>query len=382
MSFLILEMNLANTYMCRLLFIKIKSSITASKLLSAVIVISIVASMFCINVMLGYSEELYRESYDASWYSTICVTNMDASECEAINDYITSVKQYKIGSSLAFSQADDVIVIGWNGTDTPERWFPTMSGRFFTDAELSEAVNLAYISKDLHESNQQKTHIIVNGLDYETIGYGWIVGANFTSAIGNSSSQSVVENKNPNLYMIIPHLTYVQNGYTPSMLLIHINEITYDQLNGLIRDLQVEFPSVEFTQSDNNSDAMRASEKLAYVPCGIILALIICISLIQIFTAWFDETKDIVNAYIVCGMSRKKMIAIMLLEILTFVIAGEAFALLIQWLLLPLLSYMGASYMPSMADIIVTTIFAYIMLVLFMYKRIVKNASVKRGVML
>ncbi len=111
MSFLILEMNLANTYMCRLLFIKIKSSITASKLLSAVIVISIVASMFCINVMLGYSEELYRESYDASWYSTICVTNMDASECEAINDYITSVKQYKIGSSLAFSQADDVIVI-------------------------------------------------------------------------------------------------------------------------------------------------------------------------------------------------------------------------------------------------------------------------------
>ncbi len=268
--------------MYHLLFIKLKHSITSSKLLSSVIILSIVASLFCVNVMLGYAEDLYRANYDASWYSTICVTDMDANNCEAIKEYITIDQQYAIGSSLAFSQVEDIIVIGWNGNDSPERWFPTMSGRFFTENELSESANVAYLSRDLHESNQQKTHITINGLDYEAIGYGWIVGANFQRAIGNSSSQVVVGKNHSNLYMIIPNLTYIQNGYVPSMLLIHVNEITYDQLNDLVRDLRIEFPNVEFTQSDNNSNAMRTSEKLKYVPCGIILALIICISLIQI----------------------------------------------------------------------------------------------------
>lgn len=366
--------------MCRLIFYKLKHSLLSTKILSIIMILSITASLFCINVMLGYAEDLYRASYDASWYSTICITNINYDEFAAVDTYIEKHHNYDIGSSLMFSKKEDITVIGWAGSDPPTRWFPEMAGRFFNEDELIQSQNIAYVSKNLFERNTQEPYIVLDNVDYEIIGYGWIIGSNFEQGIGTSSTQTVIDGSDRNhLYMIIPHMTFEDHEYAPEMILVHINEITYDQLDALVKDLQNEFSNIEFVQSDNNSNTLRTSEKLRYVPCGIIFALLICISLVQMFDIWFAETKQIVYAYTVCGVSRKKMFSIMLLEILFFVVIGMVLALISQWLLLPFLSYLGVSSMPDISDVMVTLITAFIVLMLLMNKYMSKNLKVDRS---
>lgn len=366
--------------MYRLLYYKLKHSLFSVKLLSIIIMLSITASLFCINVMFSYAEDLYLSSYDASWYSTICISNIDYDKYAEISEYIEKNQNYSIGSSLLFSKTNNAIVIGWDGSDPPGRWFPEMGGRFFNETELSQSQNIAYISRKLYESNSQKPYITIDDVEYEIIGYGWILGRNFEQGIGAKSSQTIINaSETSQSYIIIPHLTYKTHEYRTDMILVHINEITYSQLSVLVKNLQNEFVGIEFVQSDNNSNAMRTIEKLKYVPCGIVLAIMICISLIQMFDIWFEETKNIVYSYIVCGVSRKKMLVIMLLEILFFTSIGMGFALILQRLLLPFLTYLGVSCMPNFTDIIATLIAAFLLLTLLLYKRMLKNISVDRS---
>ena len=368
--------------MCRLFFIKFKHSVLSVRFLSLFVLLSIAASLFCINVMLGYAEDLYQSAYDASWFSTICITGMEG-ECDQITKCISDTYQYEIGSTLSFSEAEDVIVVGWDGNDVPARWFPEMSGDFFSAEQLGDSENIAYLSQDLFEENEQKKYISVKGTEYEVIGYGWIVGYNFNAAIGESSSQTIIDDSDDcNRFMVIPHLTYKKQGYVPQMVLLHIQEISYKQLVALVEDLKEEFPNVEFTQSDNNSDAMRTGEKLKYVPFGIILALIVGISLIQVFAVWFEETGSIARTYIICGMSRKKMMVLMLFEILFFILSGEGVALLIQWSVIPFLSHIGVSCMPGVPDVIVTLTASFLILAVVMLKKIMKNAGIVKGTVL
>lgn len=365
--------------MCHLFFIKLKHSVYSTKLLSLIILMSTVASLFCVNVMLGYAEDLYRSSYDASWYSTICITNIP-DQYDEIKNSIASTHQYEVGSVLAFTKVDNIIVVGWDGTDSPDRWFPGMSGKFFSEEQLAGSEDIAYLSYDLYSDMEEKSKISIYNNEYDVIGYGWIIGYNFEQAIGKNSSQSIIDSSDEkNYYMVIPRLTYEKQEYIPEMLLMHINEISNKQLGNLVESLQEEFPTVEFTQSDNNSDIMRTSEKIKYVPFGIVLAIFIGISLVQMFAVWFDETRDVSKAYVICGMPRKKMIFLMSLEILFFVVCGEGIALLIQWLTIPILTYMGVSYMPNFGDVFVTATAAFLILVILMLKKIIGNAGMREG---
>ncbi len=54
--------------------------------------LSITASLFCINVMFSYAEDLYLSSYDASWYSTICISNIDYDKYAEISEYIEKIR--------------------------------------------------------------------------------------------------------------------------------------------------------------------------------------------------------------------------------------------------------------------------------------------------
>ena len=61
---------------------------------------------------------------------TICITNIP-DQYDEIKNSIASTHQYEVGSVLAFTKVDNIIVVGWDGTDSPDRWFPGMSGKFF-----------------------------------------------------------------------------------------------------------------------------------------------------------------------------------------------------------------------------------------------------------
>lgn len=366
--------------MFRLLFFKIKNTFCSNKLLTIIILLSITASLFCINVMLGYAEDRYRASYAASWFSTICINNVNNADYNEIRGSISEKYGYEIGSALCFSKLEDeTILIGWEGSDPPSIWFPEMSGRFFTEDELGSTKELVYLSRDVYKSNQQPSAVSIGDVDYEVIGYGWIITINFLAAVGERSSQTILSSVNQDeLFMIIPQLTYEQYGYSPEIILVHINEITYNQLAQLTADLQRDFPDIEFTQSDNNSDDMKTMQKIMYVPFGVVLSLIIGVSLIQMINVWLSETKKVTYSYIVCGTSRKRMLFILLAELLIFVAAGEILALTIQRLILPILSYIGVSYMPNVRDIIITAITAYVAIILLMFKRMAAHMDIKR----
>ncbi len=250
-------------------------------------------------------------------------------------------------------------MIGWDGSDPPERWFPEMGGRFFNETELSQSQNIAYISRKLYESNSQKPYITIDDVEYEIIGYGWILGRNFEQGIGAKSSQTIINaSETSQSYIIIPHSTYKTHEYRTDMILVHINEITYSQLSVLVKNLQNEFVGIEFVQSDNNSNAMRTIEKLKYVPCGIVLAIMICISLIQMFDIWFEETKE--HSVLIYSMWRISMLVLMLLEIFVLYFYRHGVCIDITEVASSIfLTYLGVSCMPNFTDIIATLIAAF-----------------------
>ena len=315
---------------------------------------------------MGYAEDSYRSSYDASDYSTLCLYNLNDYKYNMITDHIEAKYQYSVGSTLSFTKLENSsIIIGWSGSDAPSRWFPEMGGRFFALDEISDSKEIVYVSNEVYESNEQKEVIMLSGIEYEIVGYGWITYYNFYRAIGKASSQTVVlPTEQNNMYMIIPQATYQHYNYVPEMVLIHINKITYDELQELTTQLQREYPNIQITQSDYNSNDLKTLEKIRYVPFGLLFSIIIGVSLLKMISIWRAATKEIIYTYMICGMSRKNIAVILACELLCFIVLGQVFSLLTQRLLLPLLSNIGVSYMPNITDMFLIPIIAYLVVFL------------------
>ncbi|MCD8056054.1 MAG: hypothetical protein LUE25_04985 [Clostridiales bacterium] len=366
--------------MLHLTFAKLSSTFAAHKFLTVIIILSIAASFFCVNSMLGCAEDSYRSSYDATIFTTLCVSGHSDADIDQMRSFISDECGYAVGSTLSFAKCDDFYLIGFDGTDASEKWFTCLSGSFFTDDAAFSLSDNVYLSFELSSYIDDSDTFTIDGHTYNVIGYGGIVSVNFRAAMGDIYSSFFTDGNiySDNIYVISEN-SFNKYGYNADVVLIHINGVSYKQLEALLSDLESRFPAVQITIPSYNSDQYRLDEKLSTVPVSAFFVILIGASLLSMAYVWLDETKDISHIYIICGLSRAKTVIISVAELLFLTFLGEALALIVQYLALPWLSLLGAGYMPGLQDIILTFIIASSALVLLLFGRIIKNLDIGRG---
>ncbi|MCD7783740.1 MAG: hypothetical protein LUI15_07645 [Firmicutes bacterium] len=374
--------------MAKLLFYKIKHTVTAHKFLTLIITLSITASFFCVNTLFGYAEDLYRSGYDSTWYSTICVRSPEDVDLDEVKALITDEYGFEIGSALCFTKLEDenIFLIGFEGTDRGSQWFPEISGTFFTDDEELFLSDNAYLSQSVCSSIGYDDKIVIDGAAFNVIGYGWIISLNFSYSMGDELYSSFFSSENSSYetekdFAVIPETSYEKYGYKPELVLIHVNDATYKQLEGIVSSLRRIFPDAGLTVPEYNSDNYKIDTKLGMMPIGAVFVVLIGTSLVSLLYAWLDDTRRISHIYVICGISKAKIMIISQIELLLFVLLGEALALLIQYISLPWLSYLGDAYMPEASDVFLSFAVLCAAVTAILFRKIFVNLKIERSVL-
>lgn len=368
----------------------LKNSFFAKKTLFIVITLFVMVSTFCINVMFGYSESLYYDSLNATKYSTITFSNMDdITKSEDLLKCVQEITGYKVGSVLYFNDLGNMsTLIGWDGVEDTRRWGAHISGRRFTNEEMTNGKDVIYMTYHDYESKELSIgdNIIIDDTEYDVIGVGFLYSGVFLDAVGSDCKQTVIgqdlaqHTKELQSYVMTPYKTFIKNGYQPDLVLLHFVDINRSQYLDACEKVRTAFPNCNITVSSNSSDYSRFIMALSWVPFGVIMALIVGISLLNITSIWISEQRQIAYVYQICGLSKSRIKLYFFLEILVFSIIGEVLALTAQLLLKYPLSLIFVDRMPNVLEIITTALLVFALLSAASCKRIDKNLKFQGGI--
>ncbi|MGN1094847.1 MAG: ABC transporter permease, partial [Eubacteriales bacterium] len=359
------------------------------KLLVIFITLSIAASLFCANMMLGYAESLYRYEYSSSDFAAVTFSNIgEKTKNTELCKYINDNYKYNVGSALYFAKQGDNIIIGFEGTDTITNWVPSVSGRFFTDDERKNGEKVAYISESIYSSLDDKSKISLAGKEFDVIGCGWIIDFNFSDCISEDSPQTIFDlnritkgEKDRYSYYFIPYVTFVDEGFEPELVLMRFDDMSKSEIEKAAKKLQNDFLDSVITLSPHSSNKILFNYTVAFGFVGIVLFLIVWLGFINIIYEWISATKQIAFVYMCCGVSKNKMAFAILFELFMLFMAGDAIALAVQASFMGFFSeVIGMSAMPRIAAIIAVFAISYLLTMLSVNKRLNTILQTKRTV--
>ena len=384
--------------MIKLVVWSLKRSIKAHWEMALFIVISVAAALFCVNILLGYAQTKYLISTGINYYSTLTIVDQgEMSVLEKVQSFVeenivSENTDFQISNCLYFTVTEENIgVIGWHG-DKQTRWFPHMSGMFFTEEQMKEGQNVIYLTSAEYMELEDKQWLRMDGVDYEIIGTGWIVDRNFMIAISEESSQKVfVERENKAyateleglayVYRVIPYAAYVDR-YEPDLMFLQFEYITNRQLRAVMDRLNSEFPQLDITMPAENSDEERDEQKRIYGIRGAILACLVWLILIIVVREWISVNRRGYRIFRICGAKRWQISGMLLLELGILFLVGMILALLSQKLCLKGLGHLNVKDMPTVAEAVLTALALYVLTCMASARKIVGTFSLKqeRGV--
>lgn len=358
------------------------------------IVISVAAALFCVNVLLGYAQTKFLIFTGVNYYSTLTIVDQcDDSVLEKVQSFVEENivgenTDLQISNYLYFTATEENIgVIGWYG-EKQTRWFPHVSGTFFTEAQMQDGQNVIYLTNAEYMELEDKRWLRMDGIDYEIIGTGWIVDRNFMITISEKSSQNVfVEKENKTyanqleglayVYRVIPYAAYIDR-YEPDLMFLQFDRITNRQLKKVMDQLNSEFPQLDITMPAENSDEEREEQKRIYGSRGAILACLVWLILITVVREWISVNRRGYRVFRICGAKRVQISGMILLELGILFLAGLFIALVSQKLCFQVLANFGVKDMPTMAEAIMTMLLLYLMTGIVSVRKIVGSFSLKQ----
>lgn len=368
-----------------ILFRVLQAIFFARKKLVIYVIICLAAALFCINVMFGYTMQLYYSEYDATWYSTITIDNPEELTVSDFGKYMTSEFACDVGSVLYVKKiSDHNILIGWEGEDTPIFWFPTVGGRFFSADEKDKGERVVYIDYNENEILEED-NVDIEGEKYDVIGYGFITVYNFLAAIGNQSEQTIFKNRNngdeiyeEDYFRIVPYKAFCLDNNQPQLILIHIKEMSREELVGIVNKMKEQINGICLSIPASNPNNYLSKEQIRYIPSAFMLALIIVSSSIGIINQLLETTRDIIKVFRMCGISKNKLIVYLEIAIFILLVIAEVTAISLQIIILPILKYFDAGYMPTFQSIGIMLFIMYAIVGMMILPRIIKSTSVER----
>ena len=367
--------------MIHIIFNSFARQIKQNKSMAVILFIGVIISIYCVSVMQGLAVGQYHLYTGRNSYATITV-DPGKDITAALNEFsldVSTISDKGVANVLYITpQSEDHVLIGWDGV-TAKKWFPITSGRFFDESEQSEGAFVAFISDNLQEKILPRGHIDIGNLEYKIIGTGWIVPANFITAISSESNMNIIQAKDKNTsqyFSIIPFSRYKEE-FVPKQILIHFKSATNAQLESYAVHLSEKYPTSKFYLPDKNSDNLLVSNQVKYGILGMLLSLIAGTTVLQLIREWIGIYQKELQVYYICGLNRTKCIFLIYTHWFFMFCIGIIIAVLLHYVSFPLLEKVYANYLPSWPILCFTLIGLFLISVAYSYSSIfdVFNAS-------
>ena len=320
--------------MFKLIRWSIKKSVASHKGVTLFILLSISAALFCINAMLGYVETEYRDMRVMNSYSalTIVSTRNEEIPVEEIKAYIRGEEDLEIRNILNICLLpDEICLIGWEGYEQT-KWFPHMTGHFFTEEQVAQAENVIYITSDEYATlaDVKNNRLEMDGETYQIVGTGWMVEKNFMDAVGTDSQQTIFqEKKGGGIYYgerykfrIVPYTTFNER-YTPEMVLVQMESSSYRQIQELAERLTFKYPGLNVAMPRNDSGEYRAERLKNDSKYIMLLVVLLWVTTVSVVREWILLNRNGYRVLGICGATKGQVKRLVLMELFLFAFFGE-----------------------------------------------------------
>lgn len=376
--------------MFKLIRLSIKKNVVSHKGITLFILLCISAALFCINAMLGYVESYYRGMRKMNSYSALTIVSSRDEEIpvEEIKAYIRREEGLEIRNILNIRLLpEEICLFGWEGYEQT-KWFPHVSGSFFTEEQVAQSENVIYITSDEYATlaDAKDNRLEMDGETYKIIGTGWMVEKNFMDAIGEDSQQTIFqEKKGGGIYYgerykfrIIPYTTFNER-YTPEMVLVQMESASYRQIQELTERLTVKYPGLDVALPGSNSDEYRA-KRLQYDSKYIfLLAALLWVTTVNMVREWILLNKNGYRVFGICGATKGRVKRLVLMELFLFTLFGELIALVVQKVVLSSVGLPGVEQMPRLWECLSGALIWYSVTVLGVLRMMKQALTMKKG---
>lgn len=359
--------------MLHIFFHSLCRQIRQNKGVSIILFTGVIVSIYCVSVMQGLAIGQYRLATKRSTYATITVepgTDI-TNELQDFSKNIFSFSNNKIANILYMTAlSEDSILIGWQGVNA-QKWFPITSGRFFNEIEQEKGEYCAFISDSLSEKILEKKSISIGSSIYEIIGTGWIVPYNITTAMSARVNYDFFQLDEGEKYFfsIIPFLRF-QEEFAPSLILIHFNGATYDELEENCAKLLERYPNSQFYVPDRNSNSVLSENQIKYGILSLMLVFLAATTVLQLMREWIAVYRKELYIYYLCGMEAYRCTFLIYGQWLLLYCLGSFFAMLLHYCSFPILEKVLANYPPAPFTLCIILAGLFLLSVVYSYSNI------------
>lgn len=359
--------------MLHIFFHSLFRQIRQNKGVSVILFTGVIVSIYCVSIMQGLAIGQYRLATKRSTYATITVeAGMDiTTELREFSKSISSFSNNKISNILYMTAlSEDSILIGWQGLDA-RKWFPITSGRFFEEIEQDKGDYCAVISDSLSEMTLEDKSVPIGNSTYEIIGTGWIVPNNITTAMSEKVNCDFFQSDEEKKYFfsIIPFLRF-QEEFTPSIILIHFNGATYDELEEDCTTLSGMYPNSHFYVPDKNSNRVLSENQIKYGILSFMLVFLAATTVLQLMREWITVYRKELYIYYLCGMEARRCTFLIYGQWLLLYCLGSFGGVLLHYCSFPILEKVLANYPPAPFAVCITLVGLFLLSVAYSYSNI------------
>ena len=372
----------------RLLIESFVRSIKFHKIIIFFLLLGIIASSFSFSVLLGYGRHRYYDALKSNTYTSLTLYFTSKKlEKEETETYIIAPYENKATSILLMAEKGDKIIIGWKGTQQ-NKWFPAADGRFFTEKEFSDGSYVAYVN-DIEDKEQISEILTVDGKNYTIVGTGWVNPIAFARAAFAEKPHAafgILPNENREI-IIIPYTTFL-DSYSPDTIVLDMSSgrgefvPELSALSNVAKSIKENIPYITHVSLPvADSDEKKEEERKTFTSLGLLLSVLISFTIVSLFLEWFKMNKRQYQIYMICGLTRIKILILLFSEWFIYVIIGCFFGFFIHWLSVPFLGFFNIGYLPEMREMITVITAIFFVTSLFSLPHVIKliKGGTKKG---
>lgn len=336
----------------------------------------LVVSFFCISTSQGIGLKNYYYISGRTNYGTVTVVPSDASfDIDSFTEWVNAeFNNNNVVNTLYLHQVENMFVrIGWQGTEWT-RWFAASSGRFFTADEANS--NLIVVFGD-GKNVSEDTTVLVEGRDMEIVGTGTLLPYYFRLGISAASGSAIMASDETAI-QILPYGTFLQL-YTPEMILVQFQNLSRSQIESKMAAISERFPNAQVYPPNTNSDDVKIEEQVAKALESFILCIIAGVTIIQLVALWTQMLQSEIAVYAICGLEKRKCIAFVYILWAFLFLVASSLAILIHWLVLPLLGKFDADLLPMPATYALLVLIVFFITAAYSYETVARSATATKG---
>lgn len=361
-----------------LLFTSLKENLRKNKLLTAIMLLGVITAVFCISALLGSAAWQFGVFTGKNEYATLTM-DVEGELPENFPEQVEAIAPENIANVLYLMPPSDGtsrrMVLGWQGI-RQTRWFPHVSGRFFTNEEQEQGAQIAYYS-DRFGSTMPS--ITIDGEDYPVVGFGYILPFNIQHSISSKSQHPVLtradcEGGDAFDFVILPYKVFLEK-YTPTQVLIQFERATERKLEENAARLSAMYPESLISLPDYSSEQANLSLQVGESVKGLLLALLASITIVQLMQEWAGSYREQLKVYYLCGMPRRQCIGLLYFHWFCYYLFCCVIGVGLHSTLRPWLAAMRSEEAPQLIPLLLSLTVQYGFTILLSYRGIRKRIN-------